>query len=188
MDIQLNEKAMIITGGPGMGKTSLIERLGQIGYPCVQESGRHIIQAELKSGGNNLPWADRQGFAKEMFNRAVADYGQALHNNTHTFFDRGLPDVIGYLMLCNLPISDTLWTAAKTYRYHPRVFIAPPWSEIYTVDNERKQSFEEAKATYEAMANVYMLLGYSLIEIPKVSLEERVQFIIKNTTKKLLLR
>ena len=179
MDIQINKQAIILTGGPGMGKTSLIEKLGQIGYPCIQESGRHIILAELKSGGNKLPWADQQGFAQEMFNKAVVDYKQAQTNNTRTFFDRGLPDVIGYLMLCKLPISDSLWSAAKTYRYHPQVFIAPPWQEIYVTDNERKQSFEEAEATYEAMANVYTQLGYSLIALPKIAIDERVQFIIE---------
>lgn len=186
MDVQINKQAIIVTGGPGMGKTSLIEKLKQLRYAYIPESGRHIIQAELKSGGSRLPWADRQGFAREMFNRAVADYKYARTNNILTFFDRGLPDVIGYLMLCELPIPDSAWSAAKTYRYHPQVFIAPPWQEIYVTDNERKQSFEEAEATYEVMANVYTQLGYSLITIPKTTINERARFIIKNITQKLI--
>jgi len=182
VDTQINKQAIIVTGGPGMGKTSLIEKLGQMGYACIQESGRHIIQAELKSGGNRLPWADRQGFAWEMFYRALADYKRAQANNILTLFDRGLPDVIGYLMLCQLPIPDSTWSAAKTYRYHPQVFIAPPWQAIYVTDNERKQSFQEAEATYKVMANVYTQLGYSLIVIPKTTVDERAQFIIENIT------
>jgi Predicted ATPase len=184
MDIQINEQAIVVTGGPGMGKTSLIEKLGQMGYAYMPESGRHIIQAELESGGDKLPWADRQGFAREMFNRAVIDYEQARNDHAITFFDRGLPDVIGYLTLCKLPVEDDLWSAARKLRYHPQVFITPPWEEIYVTDNERKQSFDEAKATYEAMANVYTLLGYSMIEIPKVPIGERAQFIIKKISSK----
>lgn len=167
-----------------MGKTSLIEKLGQLGHTCIQESGRHIIQAELKSEGNRLPWADRQGFAEEMFNRAMADYKQALNNHVLTFFDRGLPDIIGYLVLCELPIPDSICSAAKTHRYHPQVFIAPPWHEIYVTDNERKQSFEEAEATYEVMVNVYTQLDYSLIEIPKMPIDERAEFIIEKCSQK----
>lgn len=184
MGIQRNKQAIVVTGGPGMGKTSLIEKLGQMGYACIQESGRHIIQAELKSGGNRLPWADRRGFAQEMFNMAIADFERALNTDTQTFFDRGLPDVIGYMTLCNLPIPGDLWSAVETHRYHPHVFIAPPWQEIYVTDNERKQSFEDAKATYEVMANVYTHLGYSLIEIPKVTIEERAQFVIEKCSQK----
>ncbi len=186
MGIQINEQAIIVTGGPGMGKTSLIEKLRQMGHTCIQESGRHIIQAELKSGGNRVPWADRQGFAYEMFNIAVADYKHALNNNTLTFFDRGLPDVIGYLILCQLPVPDSIWSAAKLYRYHSYVFITPPWQKIYITDNERKQSFEEAKVTYDVMASVYTRLGYSLIETPKVSVGDRARFIIDCFNQKLL--
>src|SRR5690606_29619501 len=137
MDIQINQQAIVVTGGPGMGKTSLIEKLGQMGYTCIQESGRHIIQTELQSGGDKLPWADRQGFAKKMFDMAATDYERAQDNDTLTFFDRGLPDVIGYLKLCELPVPADLWSAAKTCRYHSQVFIAPPWREIYIMDAER---------------------------------------------------
>ena len=178
MRIQLNVQAFLITGGPGMGKTSLIRELGQQGYACVQESGRHIIQTELKAGGNRLPWADRQGFAQKMFDRAVADFKQVLMEDRTTFFDRGLPDVIGYLKLCGLQMPAHIWSAAETYRYHPNVFITPPWSEIYVTDNERKQPFEEAKATYEAMVDVYTRLNYSLIEIPKIPVAQRARFLI----------
>lgn len=184
MNIQTNEQAIVITGGPGMGKTSLVEKLGQMGYTYMPESGRYIIQTELESGGEKLPWADRRGFAREMFNMAMTDYKQAQNNQSLTFFDRGLPDVIGYLTLCKLPVPDDIWSAARTCQYHPQVFIAPPWQEIYITDNERKQSFDEATATYDVMANVYTLLGYSLIEIPKAPIEERVQFIIEKIPSK----
>jgi predicted ATPase len=42
-------------------------------------------------------------------------------------------------------------TAARMFRHHDRVFIAPPWLEIFARDTERKQSFEQAQATCEVM-------------------------------------
>ena len=59
--------AIIITGGPGMGKTSVIEQLSAMGYHSVEETGRSIIQKELKTDGNRLPWLDKKGFAMAMF-------------------------------------------------------------------------------------------------------------------------
>jgi len=183
MDVRINKNAIIITGGPGMGKTSVIDWLRNAGHQVIPESGRDIIQKELKAGGNKLPWADRQGFANKMFTSATADFDKALFNNeVQTFFDRGIPDVIGYLMLCELPVPDKMFIAAKNRRYHQKVFIAPPWEEIYERDEERKQSFDEASATYEVMCRIYTDLGYSLVELPKLTIEKRAAFILNEVT------
>jgi len=179
METLTNKRAIVITGGPGMGKTSIIESLEWSGYACVPESGRDIIQRQLKSKGDKLPWADRMGFAQEMFKRAVADYKQTVDQQTYTFFDRGIVDSIGYLSLCNLPISDEIRLAAAHYRYYDKVFITPPWPEIYVNDRERKQSFEEAEITYKTMKKVYTDFGYSLIEVPMLPIQDRAMFILQ---------
>ncbi len=184
IEIATNERAIVITGGPGMGKTSIINQLRRMGYACIPESGRDIIRHQLETKGNKLPWADRQGYAWEMFQTAIHDYKQVLEKNANTFFDRGLPDVIGYLTLCKLPIPDEMWLAAKQYRYHRVVFITPPWQEIYVNDSERKQSFEEAIATYEVMHRIYLDLDYTLTEIPKAPLEERAHFVVDSVATK----
>ena len=69
--------------------------------------------------------------------------------------------------------------AAATFRYHRRVFIAPPWPDIFQQDDERKQSLEEAVSTYEAMVEVYGVYGYELVELPRVSVEQRVRFVLE---------
>ena len=180
MEVHTNSELFVITGGPGMGKTSLIQELAQAGYYCVAESGRKIIQTQLETGGDQLPWANRSAYAMEMFRMAVADYERASKNGALSFFDRGIPDVIGYLRLCELSIPEAYWTAAQTLRYHKQVFITPPWPEIYLNDKERKQSLEEAEATFDVMMDVYQELDYSLIEIPKLSIKERVRFILQH--------
>jgi len=68
--------------------------------------------------------------------------------------------------------------AARMFRYHHRVFIAPPWPEIFALDAERKQSFEVARATYEAMIETYSGLGYDLIKLPLESVEKRMKFLL----------
>ena len=64
------------------------------------------------------------------------------------------------------------------FRYHPRVFMAPPWKEIFGRDAERKQSFGEAQATNEAMVETYSGLGYELVQLPFEPVEERVRFVL----------
>jgi predicted ATPase len=73
--------------------------------------------------------------------------------------------------------------ACRKYRYARRVFLAPPWREIYAMDAERKQSYDEAVKTYEGMARVYEDCGYEVVEIPRVTAEERADFILSMLAK-----
>jgi predicted ATPase len=168
----------IITGGPGSGKTTLIEALAAQGIHNMPESGRAIIQDQVATGGSALPWSDRAAFAEQMLVRELRSYRTAQNLKGPVIFDRGIPDVVGYLRLCNLPVPSHVEKAARTLRYNQRVFITPPWSEIFQQDAERKQSLEEAQATYEVMVHTYSRLGYQLIQVPKVPVTQRAQFVV----------
>jgi predicted ATPase len=113
-----------------------------------------------------------------MLSWEMRSYRAALKLSGPVIFDRGIPDVLGYLRLSNLSIPSHVERAAQVFRYHRRVFIAPPWPEIFKLDAERKQSFEEARATYEAMIETYSSLGYDLIQLPLDAVQERVRFVL----------
>jgi predicted ATPase len=172
------ERLFVVTGGPGSGKSTLIDALAGRGSCTMPEAGRAIIQDQVAIGGEALPWSDRRAFAELMLSWEMRSYRDALRLSGPVIFDRGVPDVLGYLRLCNLPIPAHIEKAAQVFRYHRRVLIAPPWRDIFALDAERKQSFEEAVATYEAMKETYSALGYTLIPLPLGSVEERVQFVL----------
>src|SRR3546814_20487999 len=56
----------VITGGPGSGKSTLIEALAVEGFDHMPEAGRAIIRDQVAIGGAALPWADRAAFAALM--------------------------------------------------------------------------------------------------------------------------
>ena len=68
----------------------------------------------------------------------------------------------------------------NTYRFSKEVFIAPPWKEIYCNDNERDQSYEESVTIYKRLYKWYELNGYTLLSIPKLTIENRVQYVLEN--------
>ncbi len=149
----------VITGGPGSGKSTLIDALAGHGICSMPEAGRAIIQDQVAIGGVALPWSDRRAFAELMLSWELRSYRAALRLSGSVIFDRGVPDVVGYLRLNHMPIPSHVDRAAQMFRYHHRVFVAPPWPEIFAHDAERKQSFAEAQATYEAMIETYSALG-----------------------------
>ncbi|EHL97353.1 hypothetical protein HMPREF9946_04233 [Acetobacteraceae bacterium AT-5844] len=171
------DRLIVITGGPGSGKSTLVAALAAAGLPHMPEAGRAIIQDQQAIGGTALPWADRAAFAEAMLGWELRSYREARGLTGPVLFDRGVPDVIGYLELCGLPVPAHLECAASLFRYGRQVFIAPPWREIFGQDAERKQGWQEAQATYDAMRRVYTRLGYTLVPLPLRTVEERVAFL-----------
>jgi predicted ATPase len=178
MEAVNNDRLFVITGGPGSGKSTLIDALAELDICTMPEAGRAIIQDQVAIGGEALPWSDRRAFAELMLSWEMRSYRAALRSSGPVFFDRAVPDVLGYLRWCNLPAPAHVEQAARIFRYHPRVFIAPPWPEIFEPDAERKQSFEEARATCGVMAATYSALGYGVIPLPLAPVAERVRFVL----------
>jgi predicted ATPase len=174
------ERFFVLTGGPGSGKSTLLDALQQSGYARSLEAGRGIIQDQSAIGGRALPWNDRVLFAELMLCWEMRSYHMAQQQSGPVLFDRGIPDVLGYLRLLGLPEPEHMRKAADSFRYHHRVFIAPPWPEIFRQDRERKQDFDEAVRTYDALVATYTALGYDLVEIPRSPVDERVRFLLAN--------
>lgn len=176
----MTERFHIVTGGPGSGKTSVIEALAAQGFPYMPEAGRAIIKDQVDIGGFALPWSDRAAYAELMLGWEMRSWREAQAIDGPVLFDRGIPDVIGYLRLCGLPIPEATMRAAQMHRYARRVFIAPPWPAIFMQDAQRKQTAAEAEATYHAMVAAYTDLGYEMVPLPLASVAERAEFIRAN--------
>ncbi|RJX69617.1 AAA family ATPase [Altererythrobacter sp. N1] len=171
------DRFFVVTGGPGSGKSTLLAVLAEQGLPHMREAGRAVIREELAAGGTALPWDDRDAFAERMLTHDLNSYEEARTKEGVLFFDRGIPDIIGYRILCGLSIPGDLTRAAESNRYNRHVFIAPPWAEIYANDAERKQDWDEAVATHDVMARVYRGLGYHLVPLPLGAPEQRSAFV-----------
>lgn len=175
-----SDRFFVVTGGPGAGKTTLIEALGAAGFSTSVEAGRAIIRDQSAIDGHALPWRDPAAFAELMLSWEMRSYAIASATAGPVFFDRGMPDIAGYLQLSGLCVPAHIEKAARAFRYNRKVFILPPWPEIFHPDAERRQSFGEARRTFEAMTETYMRLGYELVTVPTGPLGERVGFIYEH--------
>ncbi|MET8263674.1 AAA family ATPase [Micromonospora arida] len=177
----VSSQYIVITGGPGAGKTTLIDSLRRAGHACVDEAGRQIIQDQMLIGGPALHTGDSRLFAEVMLSWAIRSYRQARQHPGPVFFDRGIPDLVGYYLLLGQPVPAHVTAAVRLFRYNQRVFIAPPWPQIYTTDSERRQDFPEAVRTHDAMVAAYTQHGYELSTLPRKDVTSRVQFIQQHT-------
>ncbi|MFC3125271.1 AAA family ATPase [Pseudoroseomonas globiformis] len=174
-------RLFVLTGGPGSGKSTLIGALAEAGHRTMAEAGRGVIRAQQAIGGHALPWADRPAFAEQMLGWEMRSHAEALAAGGRVFLDRGVPDVVGYLRLCGLPVPPATQRAAERFRYAQPVFIAPPWEAIFGPDAERRQGWEEAVRTHAVMREVYATMGYRLVELPRAPVAERLRFVLEQT-------
>ena len=67
----------VVTGGPGAGKSALIEALSRRGVCSMPEAGRAIIREQVAIGGAALPWGDRALYAELMLGWELRSFHEA---------------------------------------------------------------------------------------------------------------
>lgn len=167
---------VVITGGPGAGKTTLMLALRARGYPIVGDSARAIIQDRRRRGMSPQPSAHES--VHETLRMEIENYVRYAATPGHIFFDRGVIDAL-YGLDRITPLSESeLDTWLSTYRYD-KVFILPPWSAIYVTDAERDHTFEHAEWVDTITHERYLRCHYQLHVVPKVSVEERCAYVLQ---------
>jgi len=167
-------KRYVLTGGAGSGKTTILNELKKLGYPVVDEVARSLIIKLKEENPSLLPWNDRDGFQILIEKMQYDNY-----NNNVGFFDRSIIDEVAYRNFngVELPID---FMEQCNHCKHDKIFIFPPFEEIYKTDSERVETFEEAAAIYQYIYDGYKMLGYEPIIVEKDTIENRVKFIINN--------
>lgn len=167
----------MISGCSGGGKSTLLAELRRRGFATVDEPGRRIVREELQGGGSALPWNDVAKFARRAIALSLADMEAARSHRGWVFFDRGLIDAaVALEQAIATPARSTIGAC----RFHRRVFLTPPWPEIYVSDDERPHALDDAIAEYERLLVAYPALGYEAIVLPKVGVTQRADFILQS--------
>jgi predicted ATPase len=172
------DKFYILTGAFGSGKSTLLHHLQALGFAGSEEPARQILAEQRSIDGNGLPHRDARLFVDLMLSRMIGEYNRMAATTAPVFFDRGIPDMLAYASLFGIDYLPGQ-NAAREYRYNRMVFFAPAWEQIYTQDEERTVSFEVANQFGDGLRGLYEQSGYDLIEIPCLSVEARVDFILR---------
>jgi len=166
----------VLTGGPGAGKTSLLNFLHKMGFSFIPETAREIIKLRLARGLSPRP--DPAEFAREMFRKDLDNFLSRADSNTILFFDRSFLDSACLLVEADPDADQEIENICLTNKFNRKVFITPPWEEIYQTDSERDQDFEESIAVHNKIRKWYSQHGYDSVIIPKNSIEQRARFIL----------
>tara|TARA_R110002049_G_scaffold292275_3_gene476730 strand:+ start:318 stop:857 length:540 start_codon:yes stop_codon:yes gene_type:complete len=174
----LNAKKVIITGGPGTGKSTIINELIKRGHTCLEEISRQVTLDAKKQGVDQLFLTNPLLFSELLLKGREKQYQSADALETDiVFFDRGIPDVLAYMDFIGDEYPEKFTEVCEASKYDA-VFILKPWGAIYTGDNERYEDFNQAEDIHKHLINTYRSYNYQLVDVPFDTIEKRTDFIL----------
>ena len=174
----MNTKKIVITGGPGTGKTTIINELKLRNYTCLEEISRQVTLEAQKKGIDQLFLTEPLLFSDMLLDGRKKQF--ELIKDTEAdlvFYDRGIPDIVAYMDYLKTNYPKRFNIACTTHKYD-HIFILAPWQEIYVSDNERYENYEQAVEIHHHLIAAYVRFGYALHDVPFGPVEDRANYII----------
>jgi predicted ATPase len=175
--LQKNQQKIVLIGGPGTGKTSVLNALKEKGFFCFDEVSRAVTLKAQEKGIEQLFLTEPLLFSEMLLKGREEQYLNAKKRRENIiFFDRGIPDVYAYLNYFKTDYPSFFVDKSKEYKYDV-IFHFSPWEAIHITDNERYETFEESLQIDKFLVEAYSELGYKIINVPFGSLDERTNYI-----------
>lgn len=175
---KVDKEIIVIIGGPGSGKTTLINSLTEKGYTCYPEISREVTLEARKQGIEQLFLEKPLLFSELLLEGRKKQFVNATQEKAGiVFLDRGIPDVLAYMHYIGDSYPAFFDAACREHQY-TGIFILPPWEDIYISDDARYESYEQAILIHEHLVETYEKYGYNLIEVPRDTVDNRILFIL----------
>ena len=170
---------VVLTGAPSAGKSSVISVLEQWGFAVrheVAESARLKLLSQRPD--RVAPWREAPAdFTKQVLREKIQVENAAPRNQV-IFWDRALPDTLPFCERNSVELS-ALSRAKLVGRYSSVLVFEPLQFEASRFrdpdDGPRQQ---ELGAAFE---RAYEDLGYSLLRVPRMSIQDRAQYVLEVT-------
>jgi len=164
----------VITGGPGSGKTTIIDELKGMGFVVLTESAREITEKEQASGGNAVPWGDWKALQLKILELQLRKE-RAVKGTA--FLDRGLMDGLAYYFINDVKPLKGLLDACRNANYS-KVFFLEMLPD-FVDDAVRREDRETALKLSGLVLKAYRKFGYEPVRVPVLPPEERTRFVLE---------
>ncbi|MBI3334263.1 ATP-binding protein [Candidatus Pacearchaeota archaeon] len=140
---------VVIDGGPGTGKTSVIQALSEKKYLVEPEAARIVLHRRKRSKQNH-----------------------------YIFFDRGLISSISYFILNKFKITKKMESDIKETKYDCIFIVHPLPRRLYVNDEVRRESYANSIQIHKKIVRAYKKYGYKPILVPFGKVKQRTDFIL----------
>jgi len=167
----------VLTGASCSGKTTLTAALEERGRRVVHESARAYIDLHVAKGETIKEIRkDELKFQHAVLDMKV-EVEATLGKDELIFLDRGIPDSTAYFRLYGTPIDGVLRKKRSACSYK-KIFLLDRLP--YAQDYARVETEEEQEKIHAFLEDAYKEQGFTVVEVPVLPVEDRVDFILKN--------
>lgn len=180
-NVYSHNKKYILTGGPGCGKTTVLNELAQKGYQTCPEAYSELYK-EFKAKNELdrfLPCTIEQRW---LLMKKHEEQEALLDQDRIAFVDRSVPDVIFYGNYLRLDMPGDLLQIFENHKseYVKVFFFEQPSQELYEQNEVRYETFEEAVNIHNQLLYGYRSNGFEIIHVPFDSVKTRVNYILSH--------
>lgn len=170
---------VVLTGGPGAGKSTVLAELKLRGHRVVAEQALAYIHSRQGQGESiNDISADVAELTAQIFQLNQRSQQQTATND-QVLFDRALPDVLAFSIVDGLDVAQML-PACATHRFAAAFVLeqvgARNDSTVYHTDSQISQIEKNCEAIYKTLANVVVRVP-SFTQDPAASIAQRSNLI-----------
>ncbi len=171
-------KRVVITGGPLIEKRQLFDELLKQGYQCsTGDTAKEIYQEHKERLGRHLLVGDRREYGLDVMNALVKEY--TTHKNGLYFYNRAIPDGIGWEGFFSLEPTTEMLKTIRAYRYDV-VFILDPVEKFEDEADVVWADLRAGQRVHQLIIQGYVDSGYKPIFVPNDFVSKRVNFILSN--------
>jgi len=166
---------IVLTGGPSSGKSTTIDALRTRGFRVLDEVAREVLSEGRYSRTNGYDKLQAEILKRQLEREQLL--------TDLTFMDRSAVDGIAYCLLYLNSLPQVFREVDFKGRYN-RVFLLDrlPLEK----DGLRVEADDaEAQMVHDKIRDVYLMTGYEPVQVPIMSVRDRVDFIINNAGFKL---
>jgi len=161
---------VVVTGGPSVGKTTIIALLSERGFQVVEEQATRIIKE-----GKFLPWIDRKIFQTEVLRCQLRAEAALADSARPVFLDRGLFDGEAYYIYDRLEIPPVF--ASLDASVYDLAFLIEELP-FFEANDVRRENIEFTREISRILEGCYRSRNVPVVRVPALPPEERVDFVL----------
>ncbi|MBI1758780.1 MAG: ATP-binding protein [Actinobacteria bacterium] len=166
-------KRFVLTGGHGVGKSSIILALEQAGEHVIFEAAASIRAAD-RAHGSPFP-DDHDDFESRALRLHLRRERLIPGSAQRVFLDRGAPDHLAYAQVGRWTLTAQEEAACRSAHYDAAYLVEPPPDGVPTLGRVEAR-FCERLVT--ALERVYRDTGTPIVHVPHVACHDRCLFVL----------
>jgi predicted ATPase len=172
-------RLIVITGGPCVGKTTVLNLLKKQGFMVLPEQSKPIIDKYRQENEGVVPWEtkDSEWFQNEVFEKQLQEE-KRLVGDKICFIESSLLDRVAICEYEGVKVPDKIIDEIKKSDYEKIFFLEALPNELYEDDSHRPKGYEHSKEIRKAVETYYLNSNFKIIRVPFEKPEKRVEFIL----------